>query len=275
MRSPIGLFARKAASSRTQSGDKGRTSFSNTGLPGSNRTLPDSTSALDRAKQWFSPLNLHLFAVGLLLVVNLYLLVHLAMAWSGEHRDNASALEQQGIELKGAEIAARPLRGLDVKLAQAGRDADKFYRDRIPTEDSTVIAELGALAKKNGVKLTRVQYSDSNPAGSTANQHDIGAEDAGLTEVRMDASLSGDYRPLVQFINGLERDKTFFLIDGVALTGQQSGVVNLRMKLTGYLRPPTPEDLASGSSKGKKAALENLSDTKVEKTTGPSNEVRP
>ncbi len=57
-----------------------------------------------------------------------------------------------------------------------------------------------------------------------------------LTEVRMDASLSGDYRPLVQLINSLERDKMFFVIDGVTLTGQQTGTVNLRLRLTTYLR---------------------------------------
>jgi hypothetical protein len=57
-----------------------------------------------------------------------------------------------------------------------------------------------------------------------------------LTEEKMDASLSGDYRPLVQFINALERDKTFFVIDGLTLTGQQSGLVGLRLRLTTYLR---------------------------------------
>ena len=52
------------------------------------------------------------------------------------------------------------------------------------------------------------------------------------------ASLSGDYKPLVLFVNGLERDKMFFLITGVTLTGQQSGTVGLRVRLTTYLRAP-------------------------------------
>jgi hypothetical protein len=59
-----------------------------------------------------------------------------------------------------------------------------------------------------------------------------------LTEVQMDASLNGDYRPLVLFVNGLERDKMFFLIGGVTLTGQQSGTVGLRLRLVTYLRAP-------------------------------------
>ena len=57
-----------------------------------------------------------------------------------------------------------------------------------------------------------------------------------LTEVRIDATLSGDYRPLVQFINSLERDKLFFVIHRETLTGQQSGTVNLRLGLTTYER---------------------------------------
>ena len=58
----------------------------------------------------------------------------------------------------------------------------------------------------------------------------------------MDASLSGDYRPLVEFINGLERNKIFFLINGVTLTGQQSGTVSLRLRLTTYLRAPIGDE---------------------------------
>ena len=52
----------------------------------------------------------------------------------------------------------------------------------------------------------------------------------------MDASLSGEYPGLMRFINGLERDKNFFLISGLTLTGQQGGVVNLRMRVITYLR---------------------------------------
>jgi hypothetical protein len=59
-----------------------------------------------------------------------------------------------------------------------------------------------------------------------------------LTEARIDASFSGDYKPLVLLVNGLERDKMFFLITGVTLTGQQSGTVGLRLRLTTYLRSP-------------------------------------
>ena len=57
-----------------------------------------------------------------------------------------------------------------------------------------------------------------------------------LTELHMDASVSGDYRPIVEFINNLERDKMFFLVNGIGLSGQQTGTVNLRIRLTTYLQ---------------------------------------
>lgn len=190
---------------------------------------------VERVRQWLSPLNLHLVAALVLVAGNIYLLAHIAVAWSVTHRGDADAVAQQTIQMRAAEIAAKPLRGLDKKLVTAQAGAEKFYQDRIPVAYSTVAAELGDLATKSNARLTRVQYTQA-PALE------------GLTEVRMDASLSGDYRPLVQFLNGLERDKVFFVIDGVTLTGQQSGVVNLRLRLTTYLRAPSASDKTSGST---------------------------
>ena len=94
-----------------------------------------------------------------------------------------------------------------------------------------MLSELGALTKRQGVRLTHVNYAQAAVAAQGVSQ---------LTEVRMDASLTGDYRSLVLFLNGLERDRVFFVINGVSLTGQQSGTVNLRIGLTTYLRGLAP-----------------------------------
>jgi len=57
--------------------------------------------------------------------------------------------------------------------------------------------------------------------------------------------VSGDYRPIVEFINAVERDKLFFVINGINLTGQQTGQVNLRIRLTTYLRSANADELSS------------------------------
>jgi len=182
---------------------------------------------VDRVRAVLTPLNLHLAGVVVLVVVNAYLLAQLGFAWSVEHSQNADALAAQRIQLRAAQIAAMPLQGLDGKLTRSTEEADKFYATRLPYAYSQISAELGALSKKENVKLTRVQYA---PAPVL--------EDPSVTELHIDTSLSGDYRPLVELINNIERDKTFFLISGVALTGQQNGNVNLRLRLITYLRAP-------------------------------------
>lgn len=190
----------------------------------------------ERTRKLVTRLNLYYTAVAALAVVNLYLLVQIAVTFAGASSSNAKAMAQQTVAMKTAEIAKRPLEGLDGKLTAATADADRFYQTRLPSAYSDVLAELGELTKKQGVKLKSVQYAQAPVLDGAA---------GALTEVRMDAILNGDYRPLVLFVNSLERDKMFFLISGVTLTGQQSGVVGLRLKLTTFLRPATEETTAA------------------------------
>ncbi len=179
------------------------------------------------ARRGLNPLRLHWLGVALLLAVNLYLAARLGMLWHDASTHNADALAQQRLQRKAADAAAEPLRGVDEKVAKSTADADRFYRERLPLVQSQVVAELGDLTKRNNVRMTRATYTPAMVLAGTSNE---------LTEEKIDASLSGDYRPLVQFINALERDRMFFAIDGVTLTGQQSGLVNLRLRLTTYLR---------------------------------------
>ena len=195
----------------------------------------------EKARRLGTLRNLHIAGVVVLGLVNLYLLAHMAFAWRAANSDNAAALADQTIARETAKIARQPLEGLDEKLAQATKDSDKFYKQRLPFADSEVAGELGALAKKQGVKLIRVQYAYAPVLPGTAGE---------LTEARMDASLSGDYRPLVLFVNALERDKMFFLITGVTLTGQQSGTVGLRVRVTTYLRSPVGTEGAENGAVG-------------------------
>ena len=105
-----------------------------------------------------------------------------------------------------------------------------FYSKRIPPNYSSIATRIGELALKGPVRLTRVQYTQG-PPGSY------------LTEITMDAGITGDYQQIMRFVNSLERDQTFFVIRGMALTGQQGGMVNLRLRVSTWLRPA---DVPSG-----------------------------
>jgi type IV pilus assembly protein PilO len=128
------------------------------------------------------------------------------------------------VTLKSKMSESLPLRGMDKKLIQAEGDLAAFYRDRFPAQASAIPEELGKLAGANGVHVTEVRYS-SDPAG-----------EAGLQRVSMDATLAGDYLQVARFINALERDRMFFVIDEVTLSEQQGGFVRLQLKLQTYLK---------------------------------------
>ena len=200
----------------------------------------------ERARKLLTVLNLHFAGVAVLALINLYLLLHMVYAFQQAHSQNDEAAAQQTIQLKAAELGAMPLQGLDAKLTEATGQADTFYVKRLPSAYSELLTELGTLANREHVKLSRVQYAQAAVLGQSAGE---------LTEVKMDANLSGDYRPLVIFMNSLERDRMFFLISGIALTGQQSGTVNLRLRLTTYLRARVP-----GEPPAKPVSLDPLAD---------------
>src|ERR1700733_14483844 len=182
------------------------------------------------ASNLFSVLNLHFAGVALLLILNLVLGVRLFLAWSTLRSASAEQLQQQQTAYRALQIEMSPLRGLPQKVDLSRAQADEFYAARFPSAYSTVSATINDLATKNSVRLTNLAYTPT-PAV------------AGLAQLRMDASLSGEYAPLMHYINGLERSKTFFLITGLTLTGQQGGLVNLRLKLNTYLRASDLKDL--------------------------------
>lgn len=199
------------------------------------RNVPRLTA---RARALLTAVNLHYAGVAALLVIGLYMAAHLLFLSQSLKSHNADALSQQRNLLTTARLQAQPLRGLDTKITASNEDADAFYADRLPYAESQILTELGHLTQKSNVRLANVQYAQQ-PVLSGANA---------LTELHMDASVSGDYRPIVEFINGLERDKMFFLVNGINLSGQQTGMVNLRIRLTTYLRAPNEKEAASSAT---------------------------
>lgn len=198
-------------------------------------------SANGSASQWrerlASPLTWHYAGFAILLALAIGLGIRLGMDWSAMRSSSSDVLASKQVQLQTLEIQTAPLRGLDKRVDEARADVLGFYKKRIPFDYSTISSRIGDLSVKSGVRLTRVQYTQGKP-------------DSGLTEISMDANISGDYPAIMRFINGLERDQTFFIVRAMALTSQQGGLVNLRLKVSTWLRPadaaasglpPTPD----------------------------------
>ena len=170
-----------------------------------------------------SPLTWHYVGLAVMIIVVAVLAVRLGLDWSATDSSSNDALVNKQIELKTLELQTAPLRGLEGRVRDSRLQIQDFYAKRVPANYSSIAVRVGDLAVKSGVHLSRMQYSQGNPAGD-------------LTEISLDSAISGEYQQIMHFVNGLERDKTFFVIRAMAFTGQQGGLVSLRLQVSTWLR---------------------------------------
>ena len=184
-----------------------------------------------------SPLTWHYAGFAVMLVLVIGLAIRFGLDWAATNGSSSDALAGKQVELTALELQTAPLRGLDKRVEYSRAQMQAFYGKRVPPNYSSIATRIGDLQVKSGVRLSRVQYSQGLPGSD-------------LTEISMDAGISGDYPAIMRFVNSLERDQTFFVIRAMALTGQQGGLVNLRLRVSTWLRPadaaasglpPTPQ----------------------------------
>ena len=170
-----------------------------------------------------SPLTWHVAAFTVLLIVMAVLATRFALDWMAISSGSSNALAGKQIELKAMEMQTAPLRGLDKRAAHSRELIGYFYENRIPANYSSFATRIGDLEVKSGVRITRVGYSQGKPGPD-------------LTEIFLDANLIGDYPQIMHFVNSLERDNIFFVVRQMNLTGQQGGLVNLRLQVSTWMR---------------------------------------
>ncbi len=131
-------------------------------------------------------------------------------------RDLQSQLAQLRIE-NGPSI------GIEGKLQSAGIDISKFYQQRLSGQYSQIDSALNKAAEGNNVKLMSVNYKPDKKSVEDLNRVDV------------DVTISGPYVNDVKFINAMERDKVFFVINSVSLVGNVNGV-QLLVRAETYFR---------------------------------------
>ena len=181
-------------------------------------------SSTEWRKHLASPLTWHYAAFAVLLAAVIGLSIRFGLDWTATNDSHSDALLSKQVDLKALEMETAPLRGLDKRVDDSRSKIQEFFDRRIPAHYSSIATRIGELQVKSGVRLSRVQYSQSTHG-------------ADLTEIVLDAGISGDYPAIMRFINSIERDQTFFVIRAMSLTGQQGGLVNLRIRISTWLRP--------------------------------------
>jgi len=163
-------------------------------------------------------------AMVILAVVDVALIAFLFSPWALRPAVREQALRQAQDQFAVKQKEVGPLLGMDQKLATAQVQLNDFYKTRLPQRNSDIVAELGKLATATGVRLAGAKY-DQTASGLP-----------GVTEVKIEAGLEGEYLNAVKFINALERNKMFFILDKVDLASQQGGSVRLSLKLETYIK---------------------------------------
>ncbi|MGH9866116.1 MAG: hypothetical protein ACRD4H_11940 [Candidatus Acidiferrales bacterium] len=116
---------------------------------------------------------------------------------------------------------------IEKHLPDVGRECDTFYQRNLLQESSgysTVIADIGQMAKQAGVQIGGVGF------------HETPIKDRGLSEVQISAAVQGDYQSLIRLINSLEHSPHFYVLDGLTLGSETSGSIRLNVTLRTYFR---------------------------------------
>lgn len=133
---------------------------------------------------------------------------------------------------------SRDLLRADVKRAQDIREkipaiqqeCDAFEQSFFPERSgySSVDAELGSLAAKSGLQL------------QSTNFHPEPVKDRHMSRVGMQTVVSGRYEAVVRFLNGLQRSKNVYVIEGLTAAPEQSpgakDLVRVTISMTTYFR---------------------------------------
>jgi hypothetical protein len=178
-----------------------------------------------------SPLVSHGAGIAALTLLIIGMFVWLCIDWSSLDRNAYAAMRAKESELKILRTETTPLRGMDRRIVETQQHIDSFYGGRIPANYSSIAIRIGELEVQSGARLSHVQYTQGPPGTN-------------LTEISMDAGISGEYPQIMRFVNELERDRNFFVIRAMVLTGQEGGLVSLRLRVSTWLR--TADAAASG-----------------------------
>ena len=137
------------------------------------------------------------------------------------------------------EIRPQDLMRADIRRAQAIRDnipaiqkdCDRFEQSLFPASSgySAVRSELGAIARKSGSRLADLTFKPTDIASR------------GMTEVAIDATVDGDYKNVIGFLNGLQRSANLYEVDSLTLASENSNqtsanVIKVALHLKTYFR---------------------------------------
>ncbi|PYU71670.1 MAG: hypothetical protein DMG49_09040 [Acidobacteria bacterium] len=124
--------------------------------------------------------------------------------------------------------------GIRENIPAIQKDCDQFEASLFPASSggSSIRSELGSTAKKNGIQLEDLTFRRTEIANR------------GMTEVVIDATVTGEYRNVVGFLNGLQRSSNLYQVDSLTLASENANQasangIKVALHLRTYFRTGT------------------------------------
>jgi type IV pilus assembly protein PilO len=184
------------------------------------------------ARDFTTRRRLIIAGLSLLIVTDTALAVY---SWQLGSREAMSprVLAREAEELKVLEADIDRAKAIRKEMPAVQRDCDKFAQMLFPASAgySSSNADLHEIAKNAGVQIQDLDFK----------QKEDPAFGMKLMKVEIGATVSGEYRNVVHFVNGLQRSQNLYLLGDLHLSGdtqhpEANSVVKVALHLQTYFR---------------------------------------
>jgi Tfp pilus assembly protein PilO len=177
------------------------------------------------------------FKLPILLAVGALLAADGVMAFYAYHMSSSERSAQQELAAQLTEIKllkADVARASAIRSAFPATKADcERFKDSLPSARSgysVITAELGDVGRQANLQIGSLEF----------HPNEIPARD--LTEVLVNATVTGNYRSIMRFVNGVQRSKNYYIVESLSLASDTagapggSGTVRVDLHLKSYFK---------------------------------------
>lgn len=168
-------------------------------------------------------------ALGILLVINAVLLFLLFRSPGQSSAARQEELARMETRHREARNQVQEMRDLTQKVQTAIQNGQQFARQNfLPRSSafSAMLANLEKLASRNRLQPGDINYRMNEPEN-----------ELGWVNVEVALTIEGDYPDLVRFINQLEQEKVFWIIQSLDVSGSGGAQLRLNLQTQTYLLP--------------------------------------
>ena len=170
------------------------------------------------------PLQKKIIVAGLVIVTVADAMLALYAMQSGT-RFTRNELAGQKTQIKLLKADIKRALTIEQSIPQTKADCERFENSLYPTSAgyTAVTEELTGFAKQAGVQMVSLTFHPKELPGRN------------IVELGLDTAVTGDYKGVVRFLNGLQRSRNFYIIDTLTVAAEptvQAGAGMLRVALS-------------------------------------------